>query len=288
MRVDVEMYPDEGGAEVAPAPVGGGRITRNLEGLIPLILIIIIAAFLGHKFGLWEIPFLGAGKPVQMLVIGEPSVHLIADLDNQRDLVYYQVKHASDLEFAPKEQLAQYDIVLLDQHLGATPYAKSVSRTLGEALENYVRTGGKLIVVMDSGIYRSGGIYGTAVATDVTGWKATFGDIIPVECHLSMNGRPSCVQPIVLSGKVHRIDFDHKIMEGIEVAPSDPAYGPLSIVTFDIRPTGNQVASIKNIATASYYPGIVEKRLLIGKVIYFNYDPAMTPGIWQNTLEYLR
>jgi len=282
------MYPEEGGAE--PAPIGGmrGGVTRNLEALIPLILIVIIAAFLGHKFGFWEIPFLGGSEQVQMLVIGQPSVDMMADLDNQRDLVYYRVKDAADLDASPKQQLAQYDLVLLDQHLGVTPYDKSVSRTLGEALEDYVRTGGKLIVVMDSGIYRSGGIYGTGVAADVVGWKATFGDIVPVECDLGPSDMPTCTQPIATTGKVHRMDFDHKIMEGIEVAPADPRYGPLSMITFDVKPTGSQVAYIKHIATASNFPAIVEKRLIIGKVVYFNYDPAMTPGIWQNTLEYLR
>jgi hypothetical protein len=288
MRVDVKMYPEEGGAE--PAPIGGMRrgVTRNLEALIPLILIVIIAAFLGHKFGFWEIPFLGGSEQVQVLVIGQPSVDMMADLDNQRDLVYYRVKDAADLDASPKQQLAQYDLVLLDQHLGVTPYDKSVSRTLGEAIEDYVRTGGKLIVVMDSGIYRSGGIYGTGVAADVVGWRATFGDIVPVECDLGQSDVPTCTQPIATTGKVHRMDFDHRIMEGIEVAPADPRYGPLSMITFDVKPTGSQVAYIKHIATASNFPAIVEKRLIIGKVVYFNYDPAMTPGIWQNTLEYLR
>ena len=282
------MYPEEAGAE----PVAGGRIrtgvTRNLEALIPIILIVIIAAFLGHRFGLWNIPFLGGPEQVQVLVIGQPSIDLLADLDNQRDLVYYRVRDASDLDASPREQLAQYDLVLLDQHLGMTPYDKSISRTLGEALENYVRTGGKLVVVMDSGIYRSGGIYGTGVASDVIGWRATFGDIIPVECDLGPGDYPTCTQPIATTGKIYRLKFDHQIMEGIEVAPADPRYGPLSLITFDVKPVGEQVAYIKHIATASNYPGIVEKKLIIGKVIYFNYDPSITPGIWQNTLEYLR
>ena len=282
------MYPEDAGGD--PAPMGGmkANVTKNLEALIPLILIVIIAAFLGHRFGFWDIPFLGGSDQVQMLVIGQPSVDLVADLDNQNDLVYYRVKNAADLDTAPKDQLAQYDIVLLDQHLGATPYDKSISRTLGEALENYVKTGGKLVVVMDSGIYRSGGIYGTGVASDVVGWKATFGDIIPVECDLAQSGVPTCKEPIAVSGKIHRIDFDHKIMEGIEVAPADPRYGPLSLITFKVKPTGNLVAQIKHVTVASNFPGIVEKKLLIGKVIYFNYDPSVTPGIWQNTLEYLR
>jgi hypothetical protein len=62
----------------------------------------------------------------------------------------------------------------------------------------------------------------------------------------------------------------------------------LNLLTFDVKPQGNQVAYIKNAITPSYYPAIVEKRLIVGKSIYFNYDPAITPGIWENTLEYVR
>jgi len=283
------MYPDDGGG-AAPMPEAGysGGVRRNLEGLIPLILIIIIAAFLGHKFGLWTIPFLGAAEPMQVLVIGNPSPDLSIILDQDKDLVWYRVKDPAALSINPSEQLAQYDLVILDQHLGGSLYEKSISRTLGEGLENYVRTGGKLVTIMDSGIYRSGGIYGTGVATDVVGWKATFGDIIPVECDLGKGDMPTCSAPIALTGKVYREDFDNKIMEGIEVAPADPRYPPLNIITFDVKPQGNQVAYLKNVVTPSYYPAIVEKRLVIGKSIYFNYDPSLTPGIWENTLEYLR
>ena len=63
---------------------------------------------------------------------------------------------------------------------------------------------------------------------------------------------------------------------------------PYNLITFRVKPTGNQIAFVKHAATTSYYPAIVEKRLVVGKSVYFNYDPAITPGIWQNTLEYLR
>ncbi|MBN1941432.1 MAG: hypothetical protein JW772_04595 [Candidatus Diapherotrites archaeon] len=284
------MYPEDAGAGSAP-PMDMGmksKVRRNLEGLIPLILIIIIVAFLGHKFDLWTIPFLGGPEPIQVLFIGQPSTDMQVILDQDKDLVWYRVKDPAGLSVNPSEQLAQYDLVILDQHLGANLYEKSVSRVLGEGLENYVRAGGKLVVVMDSGIYRSGGIYGTSVASDVIGWKATFGDIIPVECDLGSGDMPTCTMPIAITGRVHREDFDHKIMEGIEVAPAHPGYTPLSMITFDVKPTGNQVAYLKNEITPSYYPAIVEKRLIVGKCLYFNYDPALTPGVWENTLEYLR
>jgi len=287
MRVRPKMYPEEGGAE--PAPMGGvkGTVTKNLEALIPLILIVIIVAFIGHRFGYWEIPFLGGTGQAQMLIIGQPSADLLRDLDNRDDLVYYRMKNASDLDTAPKEQLAQYNIVLLDQHI--LPQGENkISGALGEALQNYVRTGGKLVIVMDSGIYLSGGIYGSAVATDVIGWKKMFGDLVPVECDTGLGNVKTCKQPIVGPARIHRIDFDHKIMEGIEIAPADPSYGPLTVETFNVKATGHLIAQIKPIGDVKNFPGIVEKKLLVGKVLYFNYDPAMTPGIWQNTLEYLR
>ena len=93
--------------------------------------------------------------------------------------------------------------------------------------------------------------------------------------------------PIAITGRIYREDFDSRIMRE-EVAPADPRYPPLSIITFDVKPTGNQVAYIKNIVYPNYYPAIVEKRLILGKSIYFNYDPALTPTIWENTLEYIR
>jgi len=277
--------------EMLNEPLAPVQKNKKAIAAIAVIAAVAGAAFFGlpmlfEQTGPIEVPGFGQ-KPIQMLVIGQPSIALLSDLDNQRSLVDYRVKNAPDLEISPKDELAKYDIVLLDQHLGATPYDKSVSRALGEAIEDFVGRGGKLVVVLDSGIYRSGGAYGTGVAADVVGWKATFGDIVPVECDLGPNDMPTCTQPIATTGKVHRMDFDHKIMEGIEVAPADPRYGPLSMITFDVKPTGSQVAYIKHIATASNFPAIVEKKFVIGKVVYFNYDPAMTPGIWQNTLEYL-
>ena len=266
--------------------------------VIAVVAVIVIIAVLAifsdpiissiNKIGMIDTMGIGGSNQTQMLVIGQPSVDLLADLDNQRDLIYYRIKNAADLDVAPQELLAQYDVILLDQHMGTTPYDKSVSRALGEAIENYVMTGGKLVVVMDSGIYRSGGEFDTGVASDVIGWKETFGNIIPVKCDEGTQGILTCTQPVRVTGTIERLDSDSEIMQGIEIAPADPRYGPLNILTFDVKPLGEQIAYINSAEVTKNYPGIVEKNLLIGKMIYFNYDPAMTPGIWQNTLEYLR
>lgn len=268
---------------------------RIIIAVVALIVIVAVLAIFSdpiissiNKIGMIDIQGIGGGNQTQMLIIGSPSVDLLANLDNQRDLVYYRIRNAADLEVNPMEQISEYDIILLDQHMGATPYDKSVSRALGEAIENYVMTGGKLVVVMDSGIYRSSGEFGTGVANDVIGWKETFGNIIPVECDEGTQRLLTCTQPVMVSGTIERLDSDSEIMQGIEIAPADPRYGPLNILTFDVKPLGKQVAYINSTEVTKNYPGIVEKNLLIGKMIYFNYDPAITPGIWQNTLEYLR
>jgi hypothetical protein len=76
-------------------------------------------------------------------------------------------------------------------------------------------------------------------------------------------------------------------MKGIERVPAE-GYAPLPLTTFPVTPTGKEIAFIEDVTTGDLYPAIVEKELLIGKSIYFNYDPGYTKGIFQATLRYLR
>ena len=287
------MYPEGEGAgapaEYYPGDAGiKSKIAYHLEGLIPLILILIIAFFLAIKFGVITsgTPVLGivvdifepGEKPAQMLIIGNTSQEILDVLNANPRLVQYRIKSAEALERNPKEQLRNYEIVLLDQSEEAN---KEVSFELGKAVEEYVKTGGKFILVMDSGIRRPG-------AYDILGWENTFRDIVPVNCERkgSMDV-PSCINPIIVRGKINREDFDHPIMEGIEVAPADPGLY-ISITTFDVTPTGNEIAYVEEATTKKTYPAIVEKRLFIGKSIYFNYNPGKTRGILESTLRYLK
>lgn len=278
------MYPEQEEPEAPQAFAGSSKSKApfHLEGLIPLILILIIIAFLGAKFGFWNLPFLpGVNQKISMLVIGAPTPNVQTVLFENRDLIQYRIKDASALSINAKEQLAQYDIVMLDQ---STLADKSISRQLGDSLENYVKTGGKLITVLDSGIYRGGE---TGIAKDVVGWRGTIGEVIPVDCTPLNDNTPSCTQPISVRGQIIRSDFSHPIMRGIESAPSVPGEEPYAITTFQVTTTGKEIAYIKNVVTPAYYPGIVEKNLVLGKSIYFNYDPGLTPSIFEKTLEYL-
>jgi hypothetical protein len=280
------MYPEEEvPAESASYPVVRERLAYHFEGLIPLILLIIIAAVVGDYFNFWEIPFvgqfIGEQKPMQMLIIGNPQKQTLDILNQNKDLVVYRIRNAYSLRATPEEILAQYDVVMLDQTGYASNDKKALPRMVGDALVGFVQKGGKLIVVKDSGIYRPG-------APELVGWKATIGDIVPVDCVALPNGDPSCTKPINVRGEIWRQDFDHPIMAGIEVIPPMQNQPPLQLQVFDVTPTGNEIAFVQASDKSNWYTAIVEKRTMLGKVIYFNYQPWKTPGVFEKTLKYLR
>jgi len=280
------MYDDGGAPEPMPqdyGPADSGmqsKLKYSLEGIIPLILIILIVAFLGNQFGFWSIPGLTDREPMNMLIIGSPSQDFQNVLNQDKDLVRYQTRTAQSLSSNPEEFLAQYDIVVLDQHLQAN---KEVSRQLGEAIQHYVSSGGKFILVMDSGIRRQND-------SAILGWEATFGDIVPVNCDREGTmDKPSCLNRIFVTGRIYKDDWKHPIMKGIEFAPREG--GAYIMETFPVNVTGKQVAWIEQYPwenQAEQYPGIVEKKLVIGKSLYFGYDPGTAKGIFDATLNYLR
>ncbi|MFH1587226.1 MAG: hypothetical protein ABID38_05180 [Candidatus Diapherotrites archaeon] len=288
------MYPETGGAEAGGGdyPSGGGfKLGQNMEGLIPIVLIVIIAFFVLVRIEIIDdstpvigvlVSFLtGGDKAVDMLIIGSTSQEVIDVLDQNDDLVKYRVKTAESLDRNPEDQLKNNKIVLLDQSEQAN---KEISRQLGEALAKYVNGGGNLIVVKNSGIRRPG-------ASDVIGWEASMKDTVPVRCDLQLDNRPVCDEgsKIFVRARIYRLDEDHPIMEGIEQAPADP-YSNLYLDTFDVGYGNNykEVAYMEDGPTKKTYPAIVERTSLLGKSIYFNYNPGKTRGILENTLEYLK
>jgi uncharacterized membrane protein len=281
------MY-DDTGAGGDSGPVGGGLPKFNLEGLIPLILLVIIGIASLNYFGVVDIPYLPTGSQhVNILFVGQPSMGEKVVMDNLKYMLDYRVRDASSFGNSASEELSQYDIVILDQSMTE----KSVTVSLGEAIQDYVKKGGKLIVVKNSGIYQSVG-FGGAVSTDVVGWKATFGDILPVECVLGSDNVPTCQEgrDVFVAGRVRRQNFDHPIMKGIEITP--PAgQAPYTLQVFDIQANqgAKTVAYVDSEATPRTYPAILEKKSFpFGTVVYFNYDPGLTPGILTNTIKYLK
>jgi len=220
----------------------------------------------------------GAGsQKTKMLVIGSASQEVIDILNDNRDIIDYRLLTTQALEANPSAELAQYDIVMLDQSEEAS---KEASRKLGEAVQNFVKGGGKFILVLDSGIRRPD-------TSDVIGWKNTFGDVVPAECDRVINNQSTCTNRIIVRGKIYAEKADHPIMEGIPQFPADPST-VATFETFDVAVDGKEIAYIQSAGVdKKSYPAIVEKPLLKGKVIYFNYNPGVTRGIFESTLNYL-
>ena len=286
------MYPEDAGA----APAGGAdyfpessmksRLAYHLEGLVPIIIILILAVFLAVKFDIINsnTPVLGTfadlvepTKKINLLIISENensvSPFVIETLNQNSDLIKYRIRPASDLSINSKQKIENYDMIMLNG-LQCTPLS------LGRGIQEYVKGGGKVIFVMDAGIRRPS-------TPDVLGWEDTFGDIVPVTCEKSDSGLPGCTDKIFIRGKMYREDEENKIMRGFEEVPPEPnSYKDFEVL--NISYTGNEIAYIKGGQYQKPFPGIVEKKLVFGKSIYFNYDPGTTPGVLMATIDYLK
>ena len=269
------------------------KIAYNAEALIPIFLILIMGFFIGAKMGIIDvsgIPFLGdvVGKEMpKILVIGTPSEQLSnAFLTLQAQGYIKKVDNISPANFSRNKEsvlsvLGNYDIVILDQQLDAD---KVIPVVLAEALDTYVKRGGKLIVVGNSGIRRSGGY------PDIYGWERELGDVMPVSCSAIGTDTKGCEQPMVITGRLWVTDHEHPITKGFDVIPPLTEQPIVFNNVFDIYVKGNELAYIQQedeFGRGVPYPAIVEAKLLIGKVIYFNYDPGLTPGVFKSTIDYM-
>jgi hypothetical protein len=84
--------------------------------------------------------------------------------------------------------------------------------------------------------------------------------------------------------------YDNPIMGGAEKVPSI-GQEPIAMTIFPILESEGSViiANVNDEKNDKKYPGIVEKKQFpMGTVIYFNYDPGLTPTIMKNTLDYLK
>jgi len=277
-----ETFAPEMGDEFSSGKKSAGKLSLKLEGIIPIIIIVIVVLLIVFKTNL-----IASGASlfktggVSVLVVGSPYPDFKSVLTDQeaKDIIK-EVRFVTveSIQHNPKERIKGYDVIILDQSLSSD---KSITRTLGEAIADYVKTGGRLIVVLNSGIERPGD-------PSVVGWKATFGNIVPVSCDPTLYSSPSCKNTLHISGILYAIKEDHPIMQGIEKVPALESAGLLQTETYDVGVTGTEIAYLEDARSKKTYPAIVEAPLLLGKVIYFNYDPALSKAIFYNTMKYLR
>lgn len=215
-----------------------------------------------------------AAPKTSILIVGAPSPELVQVLD-QEQFFSYKKMTVQEVSANPVGEFSKYDIIIVDQDSDVT---KAVPKNVGTALQTFVKTGGKAIIVRDSGIKRPD-------IFDVIGWKNTFGDIMPVDCDRVFNNMPSCTNMIVVRGKITGEITTHPILQGVSVYPVN---GDATFETFDVSVIGDEIAYIKSSGIdGKTYPAIVEKQLPMGKLIYFNYNLGLTKQIFENTLAYL-
>ena len=136
-----------------------------------------------------------------------------------------------------------------------------------------------MIIVKDSAIYEKG-------KTEPNAWKEFFPGIVPVDCGRQIEDKRSCTSPVTVRTKIIPQKRDNPIMKGIDKAPAREE-DRFILTTFPVERIGTELAYIES-DTGETYTGIVESRLVIGKVLYFNYDPGMTKQIFMQTLNYLK
>jgi len=258
---------------------GGSSI--KWETILPVVIIIVVILLIIFKTNLLagSSALFGTTQGARILVLGAPSTEfraILTDQENKDIIKQTVVMTLESIDHNPAERIKGYDIIILDQSKQAD---KSISRRTADALVDYVRKGGKLIVVLNSGVERPGDV-------SVLGWTASFGNIVPVRCD-PVGAVPSCKNPRDIVGYLKSMAEDHPIMKGIIMVPAVSTSGPIRTTTFEVAVDGKEIAFLEDTRTKKTYTGIVEKQLLMGKVIYFNFEPSISKAIVINTIKYL-
>ncbi|HNW05796.1 MAG TPA: hypothetical protein PK655_01980 [archaeon] len=258
---------------------GGSKI--KWETLLPIIIIIVVILLIVFRTNILAtgLNIFGAKQGAKILILGAPSPEfraILTDQENKDIIKEARFMTLDSISHNPEERIKNYDIIILDQSMQAD---KTVTRRTGEAITNYVRKGGRLIVVLNSGIKRPDD-------PSVLGWQANFGGIVPVNCYNS-GGTPSCLSQRDLQGTLYVIKEDHPVVKGITQVPAVETSGSIRTQTFDVSIDGTEIAYLEDSRTKKTYTGIVEEPLLMGKVIYFNFNPAISKAIVIKTIQYM-
>jgi hypothetical protein len=261
---------------------GGSKI--KWETLLPIIVVVLVVLLIIFRTNIFAagLGLFSGSQSMTLLVIGSPTQEfrqVLSDAENRDLIQHVRYSDSKSLEHNPYERIKGFDLIIIDQTLQTD---KTISRTLGEAITTYVRNGGKLIVVGNSAIERTGDL-------SVLGWKGTFNsDIVPVGCEPGTRGVPTCKSPLQRQVTIHSAREDHPIMYGILRVPALESAGYLNTETFDVPIYGTEIAYIRD-TQGTVYTGIVEKQTMFGgKVLYFNFNPGLSNAIFVNTLQYMK
>jgi hypothetical protein len=242
--------------------------------MIPLILILVIAVFAAGKLGLVNfsgIPVLDSLFPAQLIriaIVGQDNPqmdNLISSAPFQSAGVVYS--GSLDQSVISEGVLNNYNVVIL--------YGEpACSLTARRAIADYVKGGGKLIVLQNAC---------TLVPGDPSayGWNAgvaALGDVMPVTAGLVGN-QPAQWTNSSVTGTLKIANQNSPIFNGVfnftftsTVTPVTPT-GNSEIDAYTILPTTGTTPSpiLYTIVESNGFTS----GLVLGKVLYFAYDPSI-------------
>ncbi len=246
------------------------RGQQNVESLIPLVLIAILAIFVAAKFGFIDVsgvPILSALVPAPVIKVGVVG-HASSDLKNMLEAEVFRVqgvRYAGDI---PQEVL--YPGVLDNFDIIVVQGTQICDRTAREVIADKVKAGGKLILVGDSC---------TRVTDDpnAVGWDVgigTMGDVVPALVGGPTHEREP-IKRVGVSGKFKVIEPDHPLFNGIKNFGFNG-----NLVEVYPKANANVLAFIDESASGrvtlpAQYAILESKGLLTGKVVYLAYDPTV-------------
>ncbi len=262
----MDAYP---GDPYAYMPADGGRRKfHNIEGVLPLILLIVIAFFVLQFLGVIPcvIP-VGCGGEASVLVIGVPSqdvVNTLSGKEAQLKGIKYPINF--DPDYITVDMLKNYQVIILQ----GDPYFDMNTR---EAIKDYVDGGGNLIVVGDAGSKHP-------EYSNVAGWSWPAGQGIPVPAQLI--GEWAGWSDVAYGSDIRMADMNHPIVSGLKIIGSQ-LQTPSTI--YKVIANGNVIVAIDT--SEGTVPAIIEGGSGFGNVLYFAYDPGQTPEILLTSVSYL-
>ncbi|MFW5902476.1 MAG: hypothetical protein ACOCTT_01165 [archaeon] len=278
---------------------------KYLEGIIPLIILILIGIVIASKMG-WisGIPFLGNlfdQGPVRVAVLGDlraENANEPAKIDAPYLAAYFDADHRYEvttwsdlevLEFAGEDVLDDFDLVIL---AGERQFSPRVKGEIGR----YIRGGGKVILIGDAAIQDS-------EYPEVIGWEV--GDLagaFPIR--ISPNVKRSDIEnPERITSTPEKnltfsfITTDHDIVERAGVGYSvdlqeiedtrEECIAGINSLPVTMGTGGGDIISVisgisEETNQTKTIIGIAERKGAFGRghVMYFPYDPGCLPTIF--------
>lgn len=243
------------------------KFSSSFEGAIPLILILVLATFVAGKFGIVDlsvIPGVGALFPaatIKVVCVGECSsgIKMYLQSDEARmSNIMFQGELSQDSIYG--DILKNYDIIILQNE-------RYCNRLARQAIRDRIKQGGKLIVIGDAC---------TRMQDDasVLGWGLYLQEVIPAVLG-GVTADREVIKTQVVNGEFKIIDLQHPIFGGD--VPGIKNF-PFNARVTKVNPGQNsKVLSLVVPTTASKESmfAVIEGSSLMGKTLYFAYDPGV-------------